>query len=116
MQTFSINELSIALTSTTANILAGAPIQYFGRAGVLTIYGCSDAVGITHALTVNDGQTNTQVIPTTSGLGACSTTGTVKTNEAFIGQYAIPAGVQLIHSVTNTTAGAVKVNFIYVIT
>jgi hypothetical protein len=116
MQTFSINELSIAANSTTNNALSGAPIQYFGRAGVLTLYGCGDAVGIQHALTINDGQTNTQVVPTTSGLSACSTTGTVKTNEAFVGQYAIPAGVQLIHSITNTTGAAVKVNFIYVIT
>lgn len=116
MQSWQINELSVGATTTNPNILTGAPIQFFGRAGILTIYGCADAVGMQHALSINDGQTTTLVIPTTSGLGACSTSGLVKTNENFVGQFPIPAGVQLIHSLTNTTAGAVKSNFTYVIT
>lgn len=116
MQSFSINELSVAANTTNANILSGAPIQYFGKAGVLTIYGCGDAVGMQHSLSINDGQSTSLVVPNTSGLSVCSTAGTVKTNEGFIGQYPIPAGVQLVHSLTNTTGAAVKSNFLYVIT
>jgi hypothetical protein len=82
----------------------------------MTLYGNADAAGQTFALTINDGQTNTQVVPTGSGLSVASTADAVKLNENFIGQYAIPAGIQLILTVTNTTGAAVKANFIFVIT
>lgn len=115
-QTFPLMEQSVAANTTSANLLAGAPIQYFGKAGVLTLYGNADAAGQTFALTINDGQTNTQVVPTGSGLSVASTSGAVKLNENFIGQFPIPAGVQLILTVTNTTGAAVKSSFIFVIT
>jgi hypothetical protein len=109
-------EQSVAANATTANLLSGAPIQFVGRAGVLTLYGNADAVGMTHALSINDGQETRQIVPAGAGLGAASTAGKVKTNEDFIGQFPIPAGVQLIHAITNTTGAAVKCSFIYVIT
>jgi hypothetical protein len=116
MQSFALMEQSVAANTTSTTLLNGTPIQFWGKAGVLTIYANADAVGCTYALTVNDGQTNQQVIPTGSGLGAASTSGKIKTNEDFAGQFAIPAGVQLQLTVTNTTGAAVKSNFLFVIT
>jgi hypothetical protein len=116
MQSFPLMEQSVGIGATIANLLAGQPIQYWGRAGVLTVYGNADAVGLNFSLAINDGQETRMVIPAGSGLGTASTVGKVKTNEDFLGQFAIPAGVQLILSVTNPTAGAVKVSFLFVIT
>jgi hypothetical protein len=116
MQTFQINESSIAASTTTANLLSGTPIQFLTKAAVLTVYANADAVGMTFSLSLVDGTSVSQVVPTGSGLSAASTAGKIKTNEDFIGQFAIPAGVQLILAVTNTTAGAIKVNFLFVVT
>jgi hypothetical protein len=114
-QTFPINELSIAV-GATVNILAGSSIQFQTVASVLTIYGNSDAVGLTHAFFLNNGSLTIAIIPPGSGLGVASTVGKIKTNEDFVIQYAIPAGQALVHQVTNPTAGIVKVNFMYVLT
>lgn len=116
MQTFSIMESSIAATTTVANILSGSPVQFVTKASVLTLYANADAVGITFSLSLADGNTIAQVVPTGAGLSAASTVGKIKTNEDFIGQFAIPSGVQLILAVVNSTAGAVKVNFLLVVT
>jgi hypothetical protein len=48
-------------------------------------------------------------------LNVASTPGAVKTNENFIGQWAVPAGSRLVHAVTNTTAGALTVNMQYLV-
>jgi len=116
MQSFPLLEQSVAASTTVANLLAGQPIQYWGRAGVLTVYGNADAVGLLFALSINDGQETKQVVPTGAGLGVASSVGKIKTNEDFIGQFPIPGNVQLILAVTNTTAGAVKASFLFVIT
>jgi hypothetical protein len=116
MQSFPLMEQSIAASTTVANLLAGQPIQYWGRAGVLTLYGNADAAGVNFALSINDGQETKQIVPTGAGLGVASTVGKVKTNEDFVGQFPIPGNVQLILAVSNTTAGAIKVSFLFVIT
>jgi len=115
-QTLNVMESSIAANVTNPNILSGTTIEWQGKAAVLTLYGNADAVGITHTLFMNDGTSVLTIVPPNSGLGAASTVGKIKINEDFILQYPIPAGMRLVHSVTNTTAGAVKVNFQYVLT
>jgi len=114
-QTLAINELSIGI-GATVNILSGLAIEYQSKAAVLTIYGNSDAVGLFQTFFMNDGQTTITLIPPGSGISVASTVGKVKTNEDFIIQYAIPGGERLVHSINNPTAGAVKVNFLYVVT
>lgn len=115
-QTLTISELSIAANTTNNNVLSGTTIEWQGKASVLTLYGNGDAVGITHTLFMNDGTSVLTIVPPNSGLGAASTVGKIKVNEDFILQYPIPAGERLVHSVTNTTGAAVKVNFMYVLT
>src|SRR5713226_242942 len=99
-QTFSVNEFNIPL-GTTQNPLLGSSIEYQNKASVLTIYGNSDAVGLSHTFFMNDGTDTRTIIPPGSGIGTASTVGKVKTNEDFIIQYAIPAGEHLVHQVTN---------------
>jgi hypothetical protein len=116
MQSLALNAVTIATVTTNPNILAGSPIQYIGKAGVLTIYGNGDAAGLQWNLTTNDGQQNLQIVPQGSSLGVASTAGKVKTNEDFIGQFAIPGGVQLALAVTNPTGAAINANFLFAIT
>lgn len=116
MQSFPLMAVPVLLGTTISNALAGQPIQYWGKAGVLTIYANADAVGLLWNLNINDGQTNTSVVPQGSGLGAASTVGKIKTNEDFVGQFAIPAGVQLMLPITNPTAGNINANFLFAIT
>lgn len=116
MQSYSLNAVAVAAGVTNPNALSGSPIQYMGKAAVLTIYGNASAAGMSVSLTTNDGQVNNQVIPTGSNLGVASTAGKVKTNEDFLGQFAIPAGVQLMLALTNTTGGGLTANLLFVIT
>jgi predicted cupin superfamily sugar epimerase len=116
MQSLPLNAVSVAANTTLANVLSGQPIQYMGKAGVLTIYANGSAAGLQWSLAINDGQSNQQVVPNGSTLSPASTAGKIKTNEDFVGQFAIPAGVQLQLSVTNTTGGALTANFLFVIT
>jgi hypothetical protein len=115
MQSFPFT-ITIATGTTNPNILSGQPIQYWGKAGVLTVYGNGDAAGLLASMNTNDGQDNKQVIPNGASLGAASTAGKVKTNEDFLGQFAIPAGVQLSMSVTNPTLANINANLLFVIT
>ena len=116
MQSLPFNAVAIPAATTNPNILAGSPIQYMGKAGVLTIYGNGDAAGLGWNLTTNDGQENKQIVPQGSSLGVASTAGKVKTNEDFIGQFAIPGGVQLALAVTNPTVAPINANFLFAIT
>jgi hypothetical protein len=114
-QTFPVNELSIGAGATVSALL-GSTIEYQNRASVLTVYGNADAVGLLQTFFMNDGQTTITIIPPGSGISVASTVGAIKANENFLIQYAIPAGEHLVHQITNPTVGAVKVNFLYVIT
>lgn len=117
MQSFPLMEFNIVKATTNPNILAGQPIQYWGKAGILTIYGNADDVGVLWNLNINDGQSNLSLVPQGSGLGKASTAGKVKANEDFIGQFPIPAGVQLMLPVTNTDASNdIPVSFLFAIT
>lgn len=113
--TWNINGYSIGANTTNTNILTGSTIEFVGQAATLTLYGTADAAGITHTIFTGMGSQAPSLIAPGSGLGTASTPGSIKTNENFLGQWAIPAGSRLVHSVTNSTAAAVKVNFQYLV-
>jgi hypothetical protein len=106
----------ITTATTNNNILTGTAIEFQGKAAVLTIYGNADAVDLTHTFYANDGQQTISPIPPNSALKVASTAGAVKTNEDFLIQIPIPAGMRLVHAVTNPTGADVSVTFLYVIT
>jgi hypothetical protein len=108
---------AIGIGATNTNILAGQSVEYFGgRAAVLTLYGNADALLVTHSFFMNDGQNVTLLVPPNTPVSLAGTVGKVKTNEDFIGQWAIPSQVRLVHSVTNGGAGTTNFTFMYVIT
>jgi len=95
-----------AAAATIANLLAGTPLEYWGGAGVLTLYGCADAVGPdTYSLSgYQGGNPGMVMVPAGSALSVASTVGAIKNNENFLGQFAIPANTRLVLSVTTTAA------------
>jgi len=106
----------LAANSTITNALAGQSVEFFGsKAGILTLYGNADAVGVQHTLFINNGQDISTVVPPGSSLSVASTVGKVKTNEDFLGQWAIPAGVRLVWGLVNTTAAAIVARGMFVI-
>jgi hypothetical protein len=116
MQSFNL-VAPVVKATTVANALAGLPIEYWGRAGVLTVYGNADAAGLQASLSFNDGQDIRTVIPPTSALSVATTAGKVATNEDFIGQFPIPGNVRLILSLTNTDgSNDHNANFLFVVT
>jgi hypothetical protein len=107
---------ALGANSSITNALAGQSVEFFGsKPGILTLYANADAVGVQHTLFINDGQDIKTVIPPGSSLSIASTVGKLKTNEDFIGQWAVPAGVRLVWGLTNTTAGAIVARGMFVI-
>ena len=118
MQTLLVRPTStLAAAATSANILAGLSVEYFGgKAAILTLYGNADALLFTHSFFMNDGQNVVLLVPPGTPVSIAGTVGKVKTNEDFIGQWAVPSQIRLVHSVTNGGAGASNFTFMYVIT
>ena len=118
MQTLVIRPAAaLGAGATTSNILAGQSVEYFGsKPGILTLYGNADALLFTHSLFRNDGQDVQLVVPPGSVLSLASNPGKIRTNEDFIGQWAVPSQIRLVHSVTNGGAAASNFTFMYVIT
>jgi hypothetical protein len=107
---------ALGANASITNALAGQSVEFFGsKAGILTLYANADAVGVQHTLFINDGQDIKTVIPPGSSLSIASTVGKLKTNEDFIGQWAVPAGVRLVWGLTNTTGGAIVARGMFVI-
>lgn len=107
---------TLAANSTITNALAGQSVEFFGsKAGILTLYANADAVGVQMSLYINDGQDIKTVVPPGSSLSVASTTGKIKTNEDFVGQWAIPAIVRLVWNLVNTTAAAIVARGMFVI-
>jgi hypothetical protein len=107
---------ALAANSSITNALAGQSVEYFGsKAGILTLYANADAVGVQHTLFLNDGQDIKTVIPPGSSLSIASTTGKLKTNEDFIGQWPVPAGIRLVWGLVNTTGAAIVARGMFVI-
>lgn len=109
-RTIPINEFSVPNAGQNDLISAAGFNPVFGAAGKLTLYANGDAVGLTHSLAVDDGTESHLLIPSGGGLSAASTTGKIKTNEDFIGQWAIPAGIKLIWNIVNGSGAAIKMN------
>lgn len=118
MQTLTVRPaVATAAGATNNNVLAGQSAEYFGsKAGILTLYGNADALLWTHALFTNDGQLVQLVVPPGSVLSLASTIGKIRANEDFIGQWAIPSQVRLVHSVTNGGVAASNFIMMYVVT
>lgn len=103
---------AIGAGATVANALAGNPIEYFGEARKLTIYGNADIAGMSMSLLFNRAGEADVPIPPGSSLGVASTVGKVKTNEDFIGQFPVPAGSRLVLGVTNPGAAS---NYVFLL-
>jgi hypothetical protein len=118
MQTLLIRPTTtLGAGATNPNVLAGQSVEYFGgKPGILTLYGNGDALLFTHSLFMNDGQDIRTVVPPGSVLSLAGTVGKIRTNEDFIGQWAIPSQVRLVHAVTNGGAAASNFIMMYVIT
>jgi hypothetical protein len=99
--------------ATIANLLAGTPVEYIGEAIKLTIYGSADAAGDTHSLSSFRGSEPGALVIPLGPIPVASTAGAIKTNENFIGQFAIPAGSRLVHNVVGTAAHTGQ--FLYVV-
>lgn len=99
--------------ATIANILSGTAVEYIGSATVITLYGSADTAGDTFSLTGFTGSEPGSSIVPLSPIPVASTAGAVKTNENFIGQFAIPANTRLVMPVNgaNTHVG----RFLFVI-
>lgn len=107
---------ALGANATITNALAGQSVEFFGsKAGILTLYANADATGVQHTLFINNGQEIQTVVPPGSSLSVASTVGKIKTNEDFIGQWAVPAGVRLVWGLVNTTAGAIVARGMFVI-
>lgn len=114
-RTFQVS-LSIPATTTQADAISAAGINaFFGKASGVTFYSNGAAIGLTQALTADDGTEGVQVIPAGSAIGVASTVGKIKTNEDFVIQFAVAAGFKLLWAVTNTTAGAIIVQGLFVV-
>jgi hypothetical protein len=96
---------TIPAAAVIANVLTGDPTEYWGKAGALTLYGSCDVAGDTFSLAYySGGDPGIVVVPPGSLVPVASTAGTVKNNENFIGQFAIPAGSRLVLSIAGTAA------------
>lgn len=111
MQNTNLGPTSVAASTTVANALSGTPIEFLGAAVVLTVYGNASATGLQISLFGNQGDSSSVFIAPGSALGAASTPGNVKTNEDYIGQFAVPAGTRLVLQIVNTTTGALSYQF-----
>lgn len=115
-RTVMVNEFSVAANATTNDVITSAGYNaYFGQAAKVTMYAGADAVGMQHALFVDDGVEVRGIIPPGSGLGTLSTTGKIKTNEDFLNLFAISMGSKLLWNLTNTTAAAIKSNGLFMV-
>jgi hypothetical protein len=97
---------SSAAAATIPNVLTGSAIEYTGGAAtVLTIYGSGDATGDTFQLSGFTGSHPGELyVPAGSPVPVASTAGAVKTNENFIGQFAVPANTRLVMAVVTSAA------------
>lgn len=88
----------------------------FAEASNVTIYQNGDSTGLLSNLSFDTGSSSTGIIPNGSAVGAASTAGKIKTNEDFVSQFAVPAGVRLILNVQNPTGAPIPYNALLVIT
>lgn len=87
----------------------------FGRASNITMYANGDAAGLTMNMSWDDGSGGETILPNGSAVGVASTVGKIKTNEDFVIQFAVPAGVRLLLNVQNPTGGNINFNGLFVL-
>jgi hypothetical protein len=96
---------SSAAAATIPNVLTGTAVEYVGHAAVLTVYASADALGDTFALSGFSGDApGMAVVPSGTPVQVASTPGAVKTNENFLGQFAVPANTRLVLAVVTSAA------------
>lgn len=88
----------------------------FGVASNVTLYANADAVGLLMNANWDDGQRSEGLIPNGSAVGIASTIGKIKTNEDFVAQFPVPAGVKLLVNVQNPTSDPVVFNAQFIVT
>ena len=104
---------TIPAAASIANILAGTSIEYISEACTLTVYGTCDTAGDTWGLLGYRGaQPGESYVPTGSLVPPASTAGAIKTNENFLGQFAIPGGTRLVLPVAGTAAHVGRFQFV----
>lgn len=108
-RSIAINELSIPTTGLNDIITAAGFNPVFTGAAKVTVFINADAVGLTQTLKSDDGSSSEELIPSGSGISAASTAGKIKTNEDYVGVYAVRPS-KLLWNIVNTTAGAIKLN------
>lgn len=108
-RSIAINELSIPTTGLNDIITSAGFNPVFTSAAKVTVFINGDAVGLTQTLKIDDGTASEELIPSGSGISAASTTGKIKTNEDYVGVFAVRPG-KLLWNLVNTTAGAIKAN------
>jgi hypothetical protein len=105
---------STAAAATIANALTGTAVEYTGgQATTLTVYASGDAAGDTFSLSGFSGSNpGITYIPAGSPMPVASTVGAVKTNENFVGQFAVPANTRLVLGVVASAAHAGRFQFV----
>lgn len=110
-------QVSIPLGGAVNDIITAAGINaQFGVASNVTLYANGDATGLLMNVNWDDGQRSEGLIPNGSAVGVASTAGKIKTNEDFISQFPVPAGVKLLMNVQNPTGAAITFNALFIIT
>lgn len=94
---------TIPAGGVTPNLFANTSMEFLGGATTLTMYGSADVAGDTFGL-VSFGQPTPQKhVVEPSPVPVATAAGQLRTNENFLGQFAIPGG----HRLNMTVAGAV---------
>lgn len=115
-RTFQIRQTITANTTQADAISAQGINAFFGRAAGITLYwNCDTAATLTASLASDDGTSQTGLVPAGSTVGQASTSGKVKVNEDFVGQFPIDAGCKLLLSVVNPTASNLIFNALVVV-
>lgn len=103
---------TIPAAATIPNLLAGTSVEYLGEAAVLTVYASCDVAGDTFAFNAFRGNKPGEALVPLSPIPVASTAGTVKTNENFIGQFAVPANSRLVLTINGTAAHVGRFQFL----
>lgn len=116
MRSFELHPSIPAGASTNDVITASGINAQFSEASNVTLYQNGDSAGLLSNLSFDTGSSSTGIIPSGSSVGVASTVGKIKTNEDFVTQFAVPAGVKLVLNVQNPTGGNINYNALLVIT
>lgn len=103
---------TIPAAGTIANLLTGLPMEYFGGAAKLTVYGAQDTGGDTAELKRFTGSEAGQIDIDTSTLAVAGAAGQLSTSDHFLAQLAIPGGSRLVLTIVGTAAHVGRLLFV----